>query len=373
MGLSESYFCALLATNWLPIGCLESLRMLSLWSLRYSRHGASLFAIFVARAIERCDGSHRRMCRMSLKISTGVSVTGIERGKSAFRFDPARCRMPVIGERVPISVGKILLATDFSSVSEKAASYAKALALRFSSIIEIAHVFDSSAITYEEAWVGVSINESRKISNESLERLRDDFVSSGIETRTVSSEGRQPASVLLEIAAEQDVDLIVTGTQSKSGMERLILGSTAEQIIRNADCTVLTVGPKAKPIEGTPLIFRNIVYGTDFTRAAQNAAIYALSFAEDSGARLYFCHVIVPQEPTAAGQELSDGAFQRQLKKMIPEIAYDWCDPECVVEHGYAGDEILKLAERVQADLIVLGARKTSFLLSRWWFFAIPR
>jgi nucleotide-binding universal stress UspA family protein len=124
------------------------------------------------------------------------------------------------------------------------------------------------------------------------------------------------------------------------------------------------VGPQAKAVEDTSLTFRNIVYATDFTLAAKKAAIYALSFAEDSAAHLFFCHVIGPQEPTAAGQELSEGAFQRALKEMIPESAYDWCDPECVVEHGYAREAILKLAERVQADLIVLGTRKASFLLT---------
>jgi nucleotide-binding universal stress UspA family protein len=259
----------------------------------------------------------------------------------------------------------ILLATDFSSASEKAASYAKALARRFSSTVELAHVFDPCSLTtYDEALIGMPIDQRRKVSNESLERLRDDFVSSGIETWTVLSEGHRAAPELLRIAKEQRVDLIVTGTRSKSGVERVMLGSTAEQMIRNAECTVLTVGPKAKAVEDTPLIFRNIVYATDFTPSARKAAIFALSFAEDSGAHLYLCHVIGPQEPTAAGQELSEGGFQRALKKMIPESAYDWCDPECVVEHGYAGEAILKLAERVQADLIVLGTRKASFLLT---------
>jgi nucleotide-binding universal stress UspA family protein len=273
--------------------------------------------------------------------------------------------MPVIGERVSVSVGMILFATDFSSVSEKAASYAKALAHRFSSTVELAHVFDPCLVaTHEEASIELPINERRQISNESLERLRNDFVSSGIETWTVLSEGHRAASEILRIAKEQRVDLIVAGTQSKSEVERLILGSTAEQIIRNATCTVLTVGPNAKAVEDTPLIFRNIVYATDFTHAARKAAIYALSFAEDSGAHLFLCHVIGPHEPTAAGQEFSEGAFQRALKRMIPESAYDWCNPECVVEHGYAGDAILRLAERVQADLIVLGTRKASFLLT---------
>jgi nucleotide-binding universal stress UspA family protein len=274
--------------------------------------------------------------------------------------------MPVIGERVSVSVQRIMLATDFSVASEKAASYAKALARRFSSTVELAHVFNPSLVTtYEEAVIGLPTKERRKIRKETLEKLRDDFVSSGIETRTVISEGHQIAKQLLRIAKEEDVDLIVTGTRSKPGVERLMLGSTAEQMIRNAECVVLTVGPNAKAVDDdAPLTFRSIVYATDFTPSATKAAIYALSFAEDSGAHLYLCHVIGPQEPTAAGQEFSEGAFQRALKKMIPESAYDWCDPECVVEQGYAGEALLKLAERVQADLIVLGTRKASFFLT---------
>jgi len=49
------------------------------------------------------------------------------------------------------------------------------------------------------------------------------------------------------------------------------------------------------------------------------------------------------------------------LKALVPEKAHCWCDPECVVEHGKASEAILALAKRVDADLIVLGARKASF------------
>ena len=79
--------------------------------------------------------------------------------------------MPVIDERVSVSIKSILFATDFSQSSEKAASYAKALARRFSSTVEIAHVFDPSVVTsYEEAMIGLPINERRKRSRENLER-----------------------------------------------------------------------------------------------------------------------------------------------------------------------------------------------------------
>jgi len=273
--------------------------------------------------------------------------------------------MPVIGERVSVSINKILLATDFSSASEKAASYARALARHFSSAVEIAHVFDPSVVTsYAEAITRLSVNERRRISNESLERLRDDFYASGIDARTISPEGHRPYASLLKAADDYEVELIVVGSQSKSGLERLILGSTAEQLIRSAKCPVLTVGPNAKYPGDDPLVFQRIVYATDFSPEAVKAAVYALSFAQDSGAHLYFCYVLGLQAATSGTREVLDNAFQTALKRMIPESSYDWCNPECVVEHGDAAQAILELAERVQADLIVLGARKASFWLT---------
>ena len=110
--------------------------------------------------------------------------------------------MPVIGERVSVSINKILFATDFScSASEKAASYARALARHFSSAVEIAHVFDPSVVTsYEEAITGLPVNERQRISNENLECLRNDFSASGIDARTISPEGHRPYASLLKAA-----------------------------------------------------------------------------------------------------------------------------------------------------------------------------
>jgi len=273
--------------------------------------------------------------------------------------------MPLIEGRVSVSVKKILLATDFSSASEKATAYAGALARRFSSTVEIAHVFDPSVVaSYEEAIVGLPVNERRRIATEDLERLRDDLSASGIKAQTTLPEGHRPYANLLEIAKDHEVDLIVAGTESKSGIERLLLGSTAEQLIRNAECPVLTVGPHTKLPGDAALAFQTIVYATDFSAEAAKAAVYALSFAQDSGAHLYFCCVLGVQTDTTAKRESLDKTFQTALQRMIPESSYDWCSPECVVEHGNAAKAILELAERVHADLIVLGARKASFWLT---------
>ncbi|HEX9201113.1 MAG TPA: universal stress protein [Acidobacteriaceae bacterium] len=270
--------------------------------------------------------------------------------------------MPVL-QRVSVSVKNILLATDFSSVSDKAASYARALALNFRSNVEIAHVFDPSVVTsYMEAILGMPLDERHRISSEALEKLRQEFSASGIEVSTSLPEGRHPQTAILKLAQEHDTDLIVAGTHSKWGLERLVLGSTAEELIRNAACPVLTVGPHAKQPQDGPLVFRTIVYATDFSVEAAKAAVFALSFAQDSGAHLYFCYVS-ESEPLPGEKESIDGPFKAALNKMIPESVYEWCTPETVVKHGDAAEAILELAERVHADLIVLGARNASFWL----------
>ena len=271
--------------------------------------------------------------------------------------------MPVL-QRVSVSVKNILVATDFSSVSDQAAAYAKALALNFRSSVEIAHVFDPSVVTsYVEAIFGLPAKERELACKEKLDLLELDFASAGIEVSTALPEGHRPYAALLRLAEYHDTDLIVAGTHSKWGLERLVLGSTAEEIIRHAACPVLTVGPHAKrPAEG-PLVFHTIVYATDFTDEAAKAAVYALSFAQDSGAHIYFCYV-AGSDATPEQRKTQDASFKTALKNLIPESTYEWCTPETVVEHGDASEAILELAERVGADLIVLGARNASFWLT---------
>jgi nucleotide-binding universal stress UspA family protein len=273
--------------------------------------------------------------------------------------------MLVLADPVSVSIDTILLATDFSPEAERAAVYAQAIARRYASTLEIAHVFDPSIVTtYEEAIIGLPVGERRQASKEGLEKLQARLSSHGVITRTVSLEAHRPAPALLEVAKEHKVDLLVAGTQSKSGLERLLLGSTAEQLVRNAECPVLTVGPKARVPDDEPLVFRTIVYATDFSGEAAKAAVYALSFAEDSQARLYSCYVRSNESESPAVTELLDGDFLRALTQMIPKSSYDWCSPECVVEHGDAAAAILGVADRVHADLIILGARRASFWLT---------
>ena len=217
------------------------------------------------------------------------------------------------------SVERILFATDFSAVSNNAASYARALARRFSSSVDIAHVFDPASVkSYEEAIVSRTEEERRRLVEDKLEHLREDFAALGINARAVSREGHRASVSLLKIVTEQRIDLIVAGTHSKSGTERRVLGSTAEQLIRSAACPVFTVGPHAK--QPPPLFFERTVYATDFLLEAAEAAVYALFFAEDSGAHLYVCHVIGKREESTGLRQLPESAFRSALKADDPQF-----------------------------------------------------
>ncbi len=269
--------------------------------------------------------------------------------------------MPVIDVRAEIALDKILLATDFSPAAGIAASYAIALARRFSSTLELTTVIDLSVVAPAgDVLVEPALDAIRRSGQEGLQQLAAAI--SGVKVNYRAIEGLLTAPLILEAAKESKSDLIVMGTTAKHGLEKFVLGSTAEKVIRQAACPVLTVGPHVPKAADAPLAFQRIIYTTDFAPHAAKAASYALFFAQDSGANLYLCHVIDEEERSMPGA--SDTASIASLKKLIPESAYDWCNPECVVEHGKAAEVILELSNRVKADLIVLGARNLSFWLN---------
>jgi nucleotide-binding universal stress UspA family protein len=258
-----------------------------------------------------------------------------------------------------VSLHKILFATDFSSSAETAKVYVKALAERYRSVVQLMHVVDLGA-AFKAPDAGISIDIFRRFGEESLKRLRSEIAAKNIRVETILCEGTDPTNEILRVAQDNSVDLLVIGTRAHKGLARLVLGSTAEVLIHKAPCPILTIGPEAHPPE-EPLNFRKIVYATDFSTEAARAGAFALSFAEDFGAHIYFCHVLPAPDGTSQmdGQELNE-AFTQALRQLVPDVARERCEPECLLEHGYAADGILLLAHRVAADLIVLGTRRTS-------------
>lgn len=267
--------------------------------------------------------------------------------------------MPVIGDQIGLSVDRVVLATDFSPASEAATDYAKVIAKRFSSTLTVANVVDLSVATRsEKAVVGLPIDEMDRTSGENLERLLNKLTDEGVRVVAQSLEAHNPAAAIVGLAEQVRADLIVTGTHSRHGLSKAILGSCSEGIIRHATCPVVTVGPQCKPAPKDRLLFSTILFATDFHPGTTEKAAVALAFARDSIAKIYLCHVL-----NRPGDDISETLglqlkFESELEKLVPRSVYDCCSPESVVEIGEAGPHLLEIAERVGADLIVLGAKR---------------
>ncbi len=147
-----------------------------------------------------------------------------------------------------MNIRSILLPTDFSECGNFALSYAASLARTFGASILCVHVIEPMVPT-----VGYSgISEPLPIADiadqleDSAERELPKFAESGecaglaVEELIVHGEA---ASEIVRVAKERSVDLIVVSSHGRTGLGRILFGSTAEAIVRHAPCPVLVVKP----------------------------------------------------------------------------------------------------------------------------------
>jgi len=141
-----------------------------------------------------------------------------------------------------IHVKKILYATDFSSYSNQAYFHAIALAESHGASLTILYVYAPSFGTP----AGQDEGANRQYWREQLRQIRP--VDPKIPVQHVFLEG-DPATEIVRYAGEAGMDLIVMGTHGRTGLERLLMGSVAERVLREAPCSVLVVKlPKAMPV-----------------------------------------------------------------------------------------------------------------------------
>lgn len=135
---------------------------------------------------------------------------------------------------------KILIATDGSERNKTAVEEGLKIGRECGSKIFATYVIDLGA--FESASAELVIRDTwaviRQEAEATLARVRT--TAEGVDLETVTLEGK-PAAEIVRFATENGIDLIIIGTQGKRGLERLLLGSVAEQIIRSAPCKVLVV------------------------------------------------------------------------------------------------------------------------------------
>jgi nucleotide-binding universal stress UspA family protein len=212
--------------------------------------------------------------------------------------------------------------------------------------------------------------EHRAQATRSLAELVAPFLGDGvtIETKLL---GGEPWRAIVAEAEDLPAGLLVIGTHGRGGFERLLLGSVTEKVMRRAPCPVLTMGrASAQPL--TSPLFHSVLCATDLMQASKRTLDVALSLAAENDAQITLLHAIesLPDgPPTGLYRALPEiGALRSeivaqtrgQLQRAVPEAARGYCKVSERVEIGTAWDVTLRVADEVEADLIVMGAHTGS-------------
>ena len=246
-----------------------------------------------------------------------------------------------------VSFARILVATDFSETSDRALEHALALARTYNSRIFLTHVIPIDLMMAPEL-AKASQDEMRRVAREAMKRAGASDRFFGVPHEEIIEEGALWPTIETLIS-KHHIDLVVVGTHGMGVMQKLLIGSSAEQIFRQARIPVLTVGPTVwrEPLYGIEL--KNILFATAFGPGAERQAAYAFSLAQEHRSRITLLHV--EQRPD------EEQAVVHQLQELIPSKTDLHCLPLFRVERGDPVKQILRAAEETHADLIVLGAK----------------
>ena len=144
----------------------------------------------------------------------------------------------------------ILCPVDFSDASRKAVQYAKEFAAGMGASIHILNVVEPRPMAVDITLNYVPLEEDlEKAATEDLKVILQELLQAGLKAEC-SVEFGNPSDVILEKAADLDVNLVIMGSHGKKGLSRLIMGSVAETVVRKANCPVLIVKSEEKEFIG---------------------------------------------------------------------------------------------------------------------------
>ncbi len=266
-----------------------------------------------------------------------------------------------------LQIKKIVVLTDFSRNADNGLRFGAAIARGYDASIILAHAYLPASCAYaapEAALVYQTSNtERQRFETHLLDLARAPFLR-GIRCTVLLIEG--VAKDLLEKV--RNADLIVVGTSGETGFGKAALGSTAETIFRSSSVPVLTVGPRCN-WRGPSL--NTVLYATDFSAGAEIALSYALSIAQEHGARLVLLHVARHKDvPFSFDRTMASAAPMEALHRLVPDRGGLKSQPMCIVGFGKANEVIVEKARDLQAGVIVIGARAADRLSSVVFHFA---
>jgi len=263
------------------------------------------------------------------------------------------------------SINKLLLATDFSDWARRAEEYACTLSASWRTHLTVLTVLEfppglNPGYPVNERY----LSDRTKEATEQLADFKQRASKKGIAVATRIATGL-PSEEVTAVARDEGSDLIVVGTKGKTGLAHVLLGSTAERVIRTAPCPVLAVHAlkKEEPVaeEGSISIERLLV-PIDFSDCSLDALEYAAVVAKQAKASIDLLHILEPvsygldftlihsEERTKNRQRLA-----ARLEELSAALSAAGIAAKSHVRGGVPSDSILDDARTFSCDAIVMG------------------
>ena len=291
--------------------------------------------------------------------SKGISV----RGKSAKRSTPAK-----------LQIRNVLVPIDFSAPSLEAIEAALPLIKHFGADLHLVHVFEPDYPASSMVAIPLVVPELEV--GERVRRLRDvaEDYSVPLRRENIHAIKGRPFEEICRLAQEIDIDLIVIATRGNTGLKHLLLGSTAERVVRYSPCPVLVVRGSDSRKKPAPKLatFRKILVPVDFSDCSMKGLEYAKELAREFRAKLILLHSIALQYYVASDEyarydlplllEQIDEAAKQHMRDLVQQTNWNGVEVEASIQIGHAGQQICVEAGDRKADLIAISTHgRTGF------------
>lgn len=268
-------------------------------------------------------------------------------------------------------VKRILVATDLSSGSDEAMRQAAACALASDAQLAVCHVFPSFGgrspffVPKNEP----AAAEESSLRTRALELLAQRVAEAmpDVKAEVVAEQGVAYAGIV-RFAETWQADLLVVGASGSTALPRMQLGSVAEQLVRHAHCSVLV----ARPVAASGIVLA----ATDLSDPSLPAVAAGAAEAIRRNAKLVVTHAVDFSSIGVTLEEMLIGAFERNSnwnldrevrEQVIRELekALEKCGAIGTphVSSGPAAAAVVRYAEELGAELLVIGARGRTGLL----------
>jgi len=194
-----------------------------------------------------------------------------------------------------------------------------------------------------------ALNQARRILGGAAEQVR----AAGIDCEVVIRRGH-PRDEIAELVGQVHAGRVILGTHGRRNLKKFFLGSTAHEILKSTSVPVWTVGPHARPFaHGQP---SRILHPVSLSSGYQETAKLAVGLGQFYKAEITLLHVL----PRDVHAEYASERLVRwtafELARLIPDEAPLWTTATVMVGAGEIVEQILHSAEKLGADLIVMGS-----------------